>query len=191
MRPVRGRQIWRSLIWLRLRRGFPAGHKEITMLLDLLLHSLLQFSTDIWTNRLCDVAKRKRLQKASRDGTEMLIKKCNKRLGRRTIFNIFSLFEGFFLTFFLPLLFFLFVLWLWTLKFRLQYFAVLFLLFLIYFFVYLLVTMLSTYYCWRPVYDGYECLQLLEQNGGFGNNGAQLPLQIHSVQNNAGKSVLV
>ncbi|XP_037536836.1 cyclin-G-associated kinase [Nematolebias whitei] len=28
--------------------------------------------------------------------------------------------------------------------------------------------------------------ELLEQNGGFGNNGAQLPLQIHSVQNNAG-----
>ncbi|KAF0034175.1 hypothetical protein F2P81_014241 [Scophthalmus maximus] len=48
------------------------------------------------------------------------------------------------------------------------------------------VTMLSAYYCWRPVYDGYECLQLLEQNGGFGNNGAQPPMQIHNVQNNAG-----
>ena len=46
--------------------------------------------------------------------------------------------------------------------------------------------MLSTYYCWRPVYDGYEYLQLLEQNGGFGNNGAQLPTQIHNVHNNAG-----
>ncbi|KAM7017607.1 cyclin-G-associated kinase [Tautogolabrus adspersus] len=28
--------------------------------------------------------------------------------------------------------------------------------------------------------------ELLEQNGGFGNNGAQLPMQIHNVQNNAG-----
>ncbi|KAG8011862.1 Cyclin-G-associated kinase [Nibea albiflora] len=36
------------------------------------------------------------------------------------------------------------------------------------------------------VYDGYECLQLLEQNGGFGNNGAQPPMQIHNVHNNAG-----
>lgn len=50
-----------------------------------------------------------------------------------------------------------------------------------------LVTMLSAYYCWRPVLDGYECLQLLEQNGGFGNNGAQPPMQIHNVHNNAGK----
>lgn len=47
--------------------------------------------------------------------------------------------------------------------------------------------MLSAYYCWRPVLDGYECLQLLEQNGGFGNNGAQPPMQVHNVQNNAGK----
>lgn len=47
--------------------------------------------------------------------------------------------------------------------------------------------MLSAYYCWRPVLDGYECLQLLEQNGGFGNNGAQPPMQIHNVHNNAGK----
>lgn len=47
--------------------------------------------------------------------------------------------------------------------------------------------MLSAYYCWRPVYDGYECLQLLEQNGGFGNNGAQPPVQIHNTHNNAGK----
>lgn len=47
--------------------------------------------------------------------------------------------------------------------------------------------MLSAYYCWRPVYDGYECLQLLEQNGGFGNNVAQPPMQIHNVHNNAGK----
>uniref|UniRef100_A0AAQ5X1T8 Cyclin-G-associated kinase n=1 Tax=Amphiprion ocellaris TaxID=80972 RepID=A0AAQ5X1T8_AMPOC len=31
--------------------------------------------------------------------------------------------------------------------------------------------------------------ELLEQNGGFGNTGAQLPMQIHNVQNNAGKSV--
>uniref|UniRef100_A0AAQ5X298 Cyclin G associated kinase n=1 Tax=Amphiprion ocellaris TaxID=80972 RepID=A0AAQ5X298_AMPOC len=30
--------------------------------------------------------------------------------------------------------------------------------------------------------------ELLEQNGGFGNTGAQLPMQIHNVQNNAGKS---
>ncbi|XP_061585552.1 cyclin-G-associated kinase isoform X2 [Cololabis saira] len=28
--------------------------------------------------------------------------------------------------------------------------------------------------------------ELLEQNGGFGNNGAQLPLQIHNAHNNAG-----
>ncbi|KAF7200737.1 cyclin-G-associated kinase [Nothobranchius furzeri] len=28
--------------------------------------------------------------------------------------------------------------------------------------------------------------ELLEQNGGFGNNGAQLPVQIHGIQNNAG-----
>ncbi|XP_047447535.1 cyclin-G-associated kinase isoform X1 [Mugil cephalus] len=28
--------------------------------------------------------------------------------------------------------------------------------------------------------------ELLEQNGGFGNNGAQLPMQIHNVHNNAG-----
>ena len=48
--------------------------------------------------------------------------------------------------------------------------------------------MLGTYYCWRPVSDGYECLQLLEQNGGFGNNGAQPPMQIHNVHNNAGKA---
>ena len=50
--------------------------------------------------------------------------------------------------------------------------------------------MLSTYYCWRPVFDGYECLQLLEQNGGFGNNGAQPPMQIHNVHNNAGTTLL-
>lgn len=49
--------------------------------------------------------------------------------------------------------------------------------------------MLSAYYCWRPVYDGYECLQLLEQNGGFGNNGAQPPMQIQNVHNSAGKSL--
>lgn len=47
--------------------------------------------------------------------------------------------------------------------------------------------MLSAYYCWRPMLDGYECLQLLEQNGGFGNNGAQPPMQTHNVHNNAGK----
>lgn len=47
--------------------------------------------------------------------------------------------------------------------------------------------MLSAYYCWRPMIDGYECLQLLEQNGGFGNNGAQPPMQIHNVHNNAGE----
>lgn len=47
--------------------------------------------------------------------------------------------------------------------------------------------MLSAYYYWRPMYDGYECLQLLEQNGGFGNNGAQPPMQIHNVHNSAGK----
>lgn len=56
-------------------------------------------------------------------------------------------------------------------------------------FVDLPVTMLSAYYCWRPVYDGYECLQLLEQNGGFGNNGAQPPMQIHNVHNSAGEFV--
>lgn len=49
--------------------------------------------------------------------------------------------------------------------------------------------MLSAYYYWRPVYDGYECLQLLEQNGGFGNNGAQPPMQIHNVHNSAGKGL--
>uniref|UniRef100_A0A665WZE3 Cyclin-G-associated kinase n=1 Tax=Echeneis naucrates TaxID=173247 RepID=A0A665WZE3_ECHNA len=45
---------------------------------------------------------------------------------------------------------------------------------------------LFSYHCWRPVYDGYECLQLLEQNGGFGNNGAQPPMQVHNVHSNAG-----
>ncbi|KAG7282421.1 hypothetical protein CRUP_029742 [Coryphaenoides rupestris] len=48
-------------------------------------------------------------------------------------------------------------------------------------------SMLGAYHCWRPVFDGYECLQLLEQNGGFGNNGAPPPpTQIHNLQNNAG-----
>lgn len=50
--------------------------------------------------------------------------------------------------------------------------------------------MLSAYYYWRPMYDGYECLQLLEQNGGFGNNGAQPPMQIHNVHNSAGKRLV-
>uniref|UniRef100_A0A8P4G1L8 Cyclin-G-associated kinase n=1 Tax=Dicentrarchus labrax TaxID=13489 RepID=A0A8P4G1L8_DICLA len=31
--------------------------------------------------------------------------------------------------------------------------------------------------------------ELLEQNGGFGNNGAQPPMQIHNVHNNAGKCI--
>lgn len=53
-------------------------------------------------------------------------------------------------------------------------------------FVDLPVKMLSAYYCWRPVYDGYECLQLLEQNGGFGNSAAQPPMQIQNLHNNAG-----
>lgn len=53
-------------------------------------------------------------------------------------------------------------------------------------FIGLPVTMLSAYYCWRPVYDGYECLQLLEQNGGFGNSAAQPPMQIQNLHNNAG-----
>lgn len=48
---------------------------------------------------------------------------------------------------------------------------------------------MSAYYCWRPVFDGYECLQLLEQNGGFGNNGAQPPMQIQNVHNNAGEGL--
>uniref|UniRef100_A0A8C9WN69 Cyclin-G-associated kinase n=1 Tax=Scleropages formosus TaxID=113540 RepID=A0A8C9WN69_SCLFO len=46
-------------------------------------------------------------------------------------------------------------------------------------------------YCWKPTYDGYESLQLLEQNGGFGNNcvsrssvsGAQLPTHINNIHN--------
>lgn len=53
-------------------------------------------------------------------------------------------------------------------------------------FIDLPVKMLSAYYCWRPVYDGYECLQLLEQNGGFGNSAAQPPMQIQNLHNNAG-----
>lgn len=57
-------------------------------------------------------------------------------------------------------------------------------------FVDLPVKMLSAYYCWRPVYDGYECLQLLEQNGGFGNSTAQPPMQIQNLHNNAGNVFL-
>lgn len=57
-------------------------------------------------------------------------------------------------------------------------------------FVDLPVKMLSAYYCWRPVYDGYECLQLLEQNGGFGNSAAQPPMQIQNLHNNAGNVFL-
>uniref|UniRef100_A0A8C1Q5C5 Cyclin-G-associated kinase n=1 Tax=Cyprinus carpio TaxID=7962 RepID=A0A8C1Q5C5_CYPCA len=46
-----------------------------------------------------------------------------------------------------------------------------------------LMSLLSSYYCLKPVYDGYESLQLLEQNGGFGNNSAQLPSQINNIHN--------
>lgn len=49
--------------------------------------------------------------------------------------------------------------------------------------------MLSAYHYWRPVYDGYESLQLLEQNGGFGNSGPQPPMQIHNVHNSAGEDL--
>uniref|UniRef100_A0A673HPY5 Cyclin-G-associated kinase-like n=1 Tax=Sinocyclocheilus rhinocerous TaxID=307959 RepID=A0A673HPY5_9TELE len=48
-----------------------------------------------------------------------------------------------------------------------------------------LMSLLSSYYCLKSVYDGYESLQLLEQNGGFGNNSAPLPSQINNI-NNAG-----
>ncbi|KTG34841.1 hypothetical protein cypCar_00015273 [Cyprinus carpio] len=46
-----------------------------------------------------------------------------------------------------------------------------------------LMSLLSSYYCLKSVYDGYESLQLLEQNGGFGNNSAQLPSQINNIHN--------
>ena len=46
---------------------------------------------------------------------------------------------------------------------------------------------MSLYYCLKPTYDGYESMQLLEQNGGYGNNGAQLPAQINNIHN-AGES---
>ncbi|KTF92140.1 hypothetical protein cypCar_00012914 [Cyprinus carpio] len=45
-----------------------------------------------------------------------------------------------------------------------------------------LMSLLSSYYCLKPVYDGYESLQLLEQNGGFGNS-TQLPSQINNIHN--------
>ncbi|XP_034452364.1 cyclin-G-associated kinase isoform X2 [Hippoglossus hippoglossus] len=38
----------------------------------------------------------------------------------------------------------------------------------------------------RNVNSKSPITELLEQNGGFGNNGAQPPMQIHNVQNNAG-----
>lgn len=38
----------------------------------------------------------------------------------------------------------------------------------------------------RNVNSKSPITELLEQNGGFGNNGAQLPTQIHNVHNNAG-----
>lgn len=70
------RQIWRSLIWLRLRRGFSAEHKEsiiLLLLLLLLLLTLLLRGTDIWRGRLWDGAKRRELVKErSRDGSETL-----------------------------------------------------------------------------------------------------------------------
>lgn len=45
------------------------------------------------------------------------------------------------------------------------------------------MSLLSPYYCLRSVYDGYESLQLLEQNGGFGNNSGQIPSQINNIHN--------
>lgn len=73
------RQIWWSLIWLGLRRGFPAGHKEIIIpvLLLLLLLSLLLLGADIWRGRLWDGAKRRKLVKeGNKDGSEVLREKC-------------------------------------------------------------------------------------------------------------------
>lgn len=68
------RQIWWSLIWLGLRRGFSAGHKESIILL-LLLYLLLR-GTDIWRGRLWDGAERRERRKlareGSRDGSETL-----------------------------------------------------------------------------------------------------------------------
>ncbi len=46
-----------------------------------------------------------------------------------------------------------------------------------------LMSLLSSYYCLKSVNDGYESLQLLEQNGGFGNNSAQIPSQINNIHN--------
>uniref|UniRef100_A0A673HWH4 Cyclin-G-associated kinase n=1 Tax=Sinocyclocheilus rhinocerous TaxID=307959 RepID=A0A673HWH4_9TELE len=46
----------------------------------------------------------------------------------------------------------------------------------------ILMSLLSSYYCLKSVYDGYESLQLLEQNGGFGNS-TQLPSQINNLHN--------
>lgn len=71
------RQIWRSLIWLRLRRGFSAEHKEcIILLLLLLLLALLLRGTDIWRGRLWDGAERRErrvlVKDRSRDGSETL-----------------------------------------------------------------------------------------------------------------------
>ncbi|TRY96702.1 hypothetical protein DNTS_005948 [Danionella cerebrum] len=45
------------------------------------------------------------------------------------------------------------------------------------------VHLFSSYYCLKSVYDGYESLQLLEQNGGFGNNSTQSPSQINNMHN--------
>lgn len=55
------------------------------------------------------------------------------------------------------------------------------------------MSLLNTY-CWKATYDGYESLQLLEQNGGFGNVGAprapqggpQLPTQSNNIHNAGG-----
>lgn len=53
------RQIWRLLIWLGLRRGFSAGHKEIIILrLLLLLFTLLHLGTGIWRGRLTEMEQR-------------------------------------------------------------------------------------------------------------------------------------
>lgn len=58
------RQIWWSLIWLGLRRGFSAGHKESIILL-LLLYLLLR-GTDIWRGRLWDGAERRERRREQR-----------------------------------------------------------------------------------------------------------------------------
>lgn len=71
------RQIWWSLIWLRLRRGFSTEHKDSIILpLLLLLLALLLRGTDIWRGRLWDGAERREsrvlVKERSRDGSETL-----------------------------------------------------------------------------------------------------------------------